>query len=84
MPDMPSDSMSGDDNSGLDSDIQLSRTAAFSDLVVSSNALDLLRGDWGGVLSCAPIALGRLGQCFVLASDPLASLLQFPEKAGLP
>ncbi len=74
----------GDDDSALDSNIHLFRTAAYSDLIVSSAALTLLQDDWGVVLSSAPAALGRLGQCFVLASEPLASSLVFPENAGLP
>ncbi|KAK4164124.1 hypothetical protein QBC43DRAFT_238193 [Cladorrhinum sp. PSN259] len=74
----------GDDDGILDSDLHLLRTPAYSDLIVSSAALNLLQDDWGAVLSSAPAALGRLGQCFVLASEPLASSLVFPENAGLP
>lgn len=68
--------------------IRLVRTSAGSELFVNSVAEELMRGvgqtNWGSLLSSAPDALGRLGQCFVLASDPLASSLVFPESAGLP
>ncbi|KAK3368005.1 hypothetical protein B0H63DRAFT_490135 [Podospora didyma] len=67
--------------------IRLVRTSAGSELFVNSVAQELLKGvgqaNWGGLLSAAPDALGRLGQCFVLASDPLAASLVFPESAGL-
>ncbi|KAK3358445.1 hypothetical protein B0T24DRAFT_540422 [Lasiosphaeria ovina] len=67
--------------------IRLVRTSAGSELFVNHVAQELLKGvgqtNWGGLLSAAPDALGRLGQCFVLASDPLASSLVFPESAGL-
>jgi len=67
--------------------IQLVRTAAGSELFVNSVAQELMRvgqSNWGGMLGTAPDALGRLGQCFVLASDPLASSLVFPQSAKLP
>jgi hypothetical protein len=64
---------------------RLVRTTAGQDLYVSSIAQSALgMGNWGGLLGAAPDALGRLGQCFVLASDPLAATLTIPEKAGLP
>lgn len=67
--------------------IRLVQTVAGSELFVNSIAQDVLQvseGNWGAMLSAAPDALGRLGQCFVLASDPLASSLVFPDSAGLP
>ncbi|RYP21036.1 hypothetical protein DL765_002443 [Monosporascus sp. GIB2] len=65
--------------------IRLVRTAAGRDLYVDSIAKSALgQGNWGELLGAAPGALGRLGQCFVLASDPLAASLKFPESAGLP
>lgn len=73
-----------EDGIALDTVIRLVRTEAFSDLVVSSTALALLQDDWGVALSGAPAALGRLGQCFVLASEPLAASLIFPDNVGLP
>ncbi|KAK4183819.1 hypothetical protein QBC35DRAFT_83550 [Podospora australis] len=76
-----------DDDSAFaleESGLQTPLTAAYSDLVFSSVALTLLQDDWGAVVSSAPAALGRLGQCFVLASEPLASSLVFPENSGLP
>jgi hypothetical protein len=64
---------------------RLIMTTAGQDLYVSSIAQSALgMGNWGGLLGAAPDALGRLGQCFVLASDPLAATLTIPEKAGLP
>ncbi|CAH0025620.1 unnamed protein product [Clonostachys rhizophaga] len=74
----------GDEDIALDSVIRLIRTPAYSDLIVSSAALTLLQDDWGVALSGAPAALGRLGQCFVLASEPLAASLVFPDNVGLP
>ncbi|KAI8721477.1 hypothetical protein NCS52_00289200 [Fusarium sp. LHS14.1] len=67
--------------------IRLVQTVAGSELFVNSiaqNVLQVSEGNWGAMLSAAPDALGRLGQCFVLASDPLASSLVFPDSAGLP
>lgn len=64
--------------------IRLVRTAAGRDLYVGSVAQSALaQSNWGGLLGAAPDALGRLGQCFVLASDPLAALLMFPGSSGL-
>ena len=64
--------------------IRLVKTAAGANLFVSSIAQsDLGQGSWGGLLGAAPDALGRLGQCFVLASDPLASTLVFPEHKAI-
>ena len=64
--------------------IRLVRTSAGADLYVNFIAQNALgRGNWGRLLGAAPDALGRLGQCFVLASDPLAASLVFPESAGL-
>lgn len=64
---------------------RLVRTTAGQDLYVGSVAQTALGvANWGGLLGAAPDALGRLGQCFVLASDPLAATLIIPEKAGLP
>jgi hypothetical protein len=64
---------------------RLIKTTAGQDLYVSSIAQSALgMGNWGGLLGAAPDALGRLGQCFVLASDPLAATLTIPERAGLP
>ncbi|KAI9778571.1 MAG: hypothetical protein M1816_004015 [Peltula sp. TS41687] len=74
----------GVEDAGDDSNIHLFRKTAYSDLIVSSTALKLLQDDWGVVLSSAPAALGRLAQCFVLASEPLASSLVFPKNAELP
>jgi hypothetical protein len=39
--------------------------------------------DWGQLLSSAPRALMCLGQCFVVASSPLAATLHLPEGMGL-
>ncbi|KAH8897995.1 hypothetical protein GQ53DRAFT_818244 [Thozetella sp. PMI_491] len=67
--------------------IKLVRTSAGAELFVNSVAQELLKlgqSNWGGMLGAAPDALGRLGQCFVLASDPLAASLVFPDSAGLP
>jgi hypothetical protein len=65
--------------------LRLVQTTAGQDLYVNSIAQSALgMGNWGGLLGAAPDALGRLGQCFVLASDPLAATLTIPEKAGLP
>lgn len=67
--------------------IRLIRTSAGSELFVNSVSQEMLKVgqmNWGDILSAAPDALGRLGQCFVLASDPVASSLVLPESAGLP
>ncbi|KAI1636452.1 hypothetical protein F4809DRAFT_609608 [Biscogniauxia mediterranea] len=84
------DSGSGDGSSevpeGLQSAelIRLIRTAAGRSLFVGSVAQSVLgQSNWGALLGAAPDALGRLAQCFVLASDPLAALLMFPDNAGL-
>jgi len=64
--------------------IRLVRTSAGAELYANSVAQNVLgRGNWGRLLGAAPDALGRLGQCFVLASDPLAASLVFPESSGL-
>ncbi|KAI1490361.1 hypothetical protein F5X96DRAFT_679156 [Biscogniauxia mediterranea] len=64
--------------------IRLVRTAAGRNLFVGSVAQCVLaQSNWGALLGAAPDALGRLAQCFVLASDPLAALLMFPDDAGL-
>ncbi|GAB1316333.1 hypothetical protein MFIFM68171_06543 [Madurella fahalii] len=64
--------------------IRLVRSAAGRDLFVSSVAADVLdRSNWGSLLGAAPDALGRLAQCFVLVSDPLAASLEIPKRAGL-
>ena len=38
--------------------------------------------DWGALLSSAPKALCSMGQCFVIASSPIAATLQLPNTAG--
>ncbi|KAI8626814.1 hypothetical protein F5Y19DRAFT_487389 [Xylariaceae sp. FL1651] len=59
--------------------LRLVRTTKGANQVVSSFAENVLgHSNWGVLLSAAPNALGRLGQCFVLASDPLAGSLVFP------
>ena len=64
--------------------IRLVRTAAGAELLVNSAVQRaLFSGNWGSLLGAAPDALGRLGQCFVLSSDPLAASLVFPENSGL-
>ncbi|KAI1820728.1 hypothetical protein F4861DRAFT_542653 [Xylaria intraflava] len=64
--------------------IRLVSKAAGRDLYVGSVAQSALaQSNWGGLLGAAPDALGRLGQCFVLASHPLASSLMIPEGSGL-
>ncbi|RYO89200.1 hypothetical protein DL766_003606 [Monosporascus sp. MC13-8B] len=74
-----------DDGLGNAELIRFVRTAAGRDLYVDSIAKSALgQGNWGKFLGAAPNALGRLGPCFVLASDPLAASLKFPESAGLP
>jgi hypothetical protein len=45
--------------------------------ILSSNC------DWGALLSSAPRALCHMGQCFVVASSPLAASLELPARAGL-
>lgn len=37
--------------------------------------------DWGALLSSAPKALCYMGQCFVVASSPIAASLQLPHTA---
>ncbi|KAI0145525.1 hypothetical protein GGR57DRAFT_294914 [Xylariaceae sp. FL1272] len=66
--------------------LRLVRTTEGANSIVSSFAQNALGySNWGTLLSAAPNALGRLGQCFVLASDPLAGSLVFadPSKIGL-
>lgn len=64
--------------------IRLVRTAAGANLYVNSVAQSALgQANWGSLLGAAPDALGRLGQCFVLASDPLASSLVFPDHQAI-
>lgn len=63
--------------------IECSRTKAGAQLITYFAAESLLQDDWGAVLGAAPSALGRLGQCFILASSPLASSLVFPQASGL-
>lgn len=64
--------------------IRLVKSAAGRDLFVSSVAADVLdRSNWGSLLGAAPDALGRLAQCFVLVSDPVAASLEIPKGAGL-
>ncbi|KAM5347267.1 hypothetical protein ACJ41O_010272 [Fusarium nematophilum] len=85
--DAESDTLDADESNQDYQLIRLVRTAAGSELFVNSIAQELLHvgeANWGALLSAAPDALGRLGQCFVLASDPLASSLVFPDSAGLP
>ncbi|KAH7121635.1 hypothetical protein EDB81DRAFT_872900 [Dactylonectria macrodidyma] len=81
-----------DETLGLDDAVQnaqlihLVRTAPGAELFVNSVAEELLKvgqSNWGRLLGAAPDALGRLGQCFVIASDPMASSLVFPDSAGL-
>jgi hypothetical protein len=55
--------------------IRLVRTNAGAELYVTSVAQSALaQGNWGNLLAAAPDALGRLGQCFVIASDPIGAL----------
>ncbi|KAI1260539.1 hypothetical protein F5Y18DRAFT_432096 [Xylariaceae sp. FL1019] len=66
--------------------LRLVRTTEGANSIVSSFAQNALGySNWGTLLSAAPNALGRLGQCFVLASDPLAGSLVFadPKSIGL-
>ncbi|KAI0837717.1 hypothetical protein F5Y06DRAFT_270060 [Hypoxylon sp. FL0890] len=66
--------------------LRLVRTTKGANQVVSSFAENALgHSNWGVLLGAAPNALGRLGQCFVLASDPLAGSLVFqnPDTLGL-
>ncbi|GAW20801.1 hypothetical protein ANO14919_103120 [Xylariales sp. No.14919] len=66
--------------------LRLVRTTKGASQVVSSFAESALgQSNWGVLLGAAPNALGRLGQCFVLASDPLAGSLVFsdPNSIGL-
>ncbi|GAW26201.1 hypothetical protein SAMD00023353_2400530 [Rosellinia necatrix] len=64
--------------------IRLVRTTAGRDLYVGSVAkCALSQSNWGGLLAAAPDALGRLGQCFILASDPLAASLILPQSTDL-
>lgn len=75
-----------DDAARNDQFIRLVMMAAGSQLFVNSVALELLKigqTNWDGLLSAASDALGRLGQCFVLASNPMASSLVFPASSGL-
>lgn len=66
-----------------DNAIQCARTEAGANLITYTTAQSLLQDDWGAVLGAAPSALGRLGQCFVIASSPMASSLILPKSAGL-
>ncbi|KAI1422216.1 hypothetical protein F5Y12DRAFT_644149 [Xylaria sp. FL1777] len=60
--------------------LRLVRTTKGANQVVSSFAESALgQSNWGVLLGAAPNALGRLGQCFVLASDPLAGSLVFSD-----
>ncbi|KAI1332385.1 hypothetical protein F5Y16DRAFT_394460 [Xylariaceae sp. FL0255] len=64
--------------------LQLVRTTQGANQVVSSFAESALgHTNWGVLLGAAPDALGRLGQCFVLASDPLAASLVFSNHNAL-
>ena len=67
--------------------IKFVRTSAGAEVIANGIAQDLFKSrqsNWGGMLGAAPTALGCLGQCFVLASDPLAASLVFPESSVLP
>ncbi|KAI0191872.1 hypothetical protein F4808DRAFT_381415 [Astrocystis sublimbata] len=70
-----------DDTSGFlrnEDLLRLVRTTKGANQVVSSFAENALgQSNWGVLLGAAPNALRRLGQCFILASDPLAGSLVF-------
>jgi hypothetical protein len=52
----------------------------FVDSVINHSVL-ASECDWGALLSSAPRALSHMGQCFVVASTPLAASLRFPDAA---
>jgi hypothetical protein len=84
--DLEEDTDSFDPNDPLQNQelIRLVRTVAGAELLVNSAAQRVLSsGNWGSLLGAAPDALGRLGQCFILSSDPMAASLVFPEDSGL-
>ena len=62
------------------------RTSAGADQFVQSVVHQTILSsncDWGALLSSAPRALCHMGQCFVVASSPLAASLKLPDRAGL-
>jgi hypothetical protein len=65
---------------------RVSTTAGAEQFVQSVIQSSLLSSscDWGALLSAAPRALCHMGQCFVVASSPLAVSLKLPDRAGLP
>lgn len=64
--------------------IRLVKSAAGRELFVSSAAANILdKSSWGSLLGAAPDALGRLAQCFVLVSDPVASSLEIRQGSGI-
>ena len=51
-------------------------------LEVTSNNL-IFGSKWGDLIKCAPLALSEIGNCYVAASVPEASLIALSQQGGL-